>query len=172
MQASLKRAKAKRCPVYFRVERLVRPETGESIGALVPLTKWDAKAMRERKYHIGKELRADLKGPRNIKFHNLAHALGDLVKDHADGFEGMDAHDAIKKMQRESGVCCEQSEFDLGPPFGKVVIATPESIAFDEMLEERFSHLMQGLCAHIRKTYLGVPNEAIEEILLTVESGA
>lgn len=162
-------AKRPRKPVYFCVERLVRVSTGEEIGALVPRYACDARAMRDRKYTIGTELRAELKKPRNAKFHRLAHAIGSLMVDQRDEFMAMDPHAAVKRLQRECGVCCEEMTIDLGP-LGQVAVKVPRSIAFDEMEESDFSALVKAIYDHIAATYwTGMTPEAIEEMVLMYE---
>lgn len=165
-------AKRKRTdrPVYFRVEKLVRPDTGEEVGALVPMTQWDQRTMRDRKYFKGTELRADLKKRRNVKFHRLAHALGALIVDHVEGYETEDTHSALKRIQRECGTCCEEIEIDLGP-LGKVKAQQARSIAFDEMEQGDFQKLVLDICAHIRKVCQGVPDSELSEIIASIEDG-
>lgn len=139
-------------PVYLRVEKLVRPSTGEEVGALVPLTQWDQREMKERKYHVGTEVRADLKKPRNGKFHRLAHVIGALLVDHVPGFESLTSHDALKRVQRESGVCCEEMELDLGT-LGLVTVKVPRSIAYDEMENGEFEQFFKGVTGYIDEHY-------------------
>lgn len=88
--------KPPRRPIYFVVVQAIDEKTGERFGALRPLNAVDQRAMRERKYAVGTEVRAELKKPRNVKFHRLAHALGALVVDQIDAFVGLTAHDALK----------------------------------------------------------------------------
>jgi hypothetical protein len=164
------KASRPRRPVYFRVEKLVRPGTGEEVGALVPLTQWDQRAMRDRKYHVGSELRGELKKRRNVKFHKMAHALGALIVDHVEGYETEDTHGALKRMQRECGTCCEEIEIDLGP-LGKVKAQQARSIAFDEMEQGEFQKLVLDVCAHIRKVCNGVPESELSEIIASIEDG-
>lgn len=194
--AAAKRAKTQ--PVYLRCEKLIRPETGELVRAWVANTEWDAKAMQARKYHVETVVRADMRKPRNIRFHRLAHALGGLVVENVEGFEALDAHDALKRLQRESGLFCEIRMMDASPVISAILAATESllgakarkllasvlpdikvipvtearSLAFDELDEGDFNQLVHGLCAHIRKHYLGVPNEELELILHEIESGA
>lgn len=160
-------------PIYCIVERLVRPSTGEEVGALVPRYQCDVKEMRVRRYAVGTELRADLKKPRNPKFHRLAHALGQLAVDHIEGFESLSAHDALKRLQRECGVQCESQELDLGPLLGKVPVSVPRSIAFDELDEGEFGELFAGVVLHIRKAYWPtLSEETIEELTRMTERDA
>jgi hypothetical protein len=53
------RAKRARRPIYLVVRKLVDPDTGELVGALVPANDVDARLMRERKFHVNREVRAD-----------------------------------------------------------------------------------------------------------------
>lgn len=164
--------KRQRRPLYMRVERLVRPETGEAVGALVPLTKWDARAMRERKYHVGTEVRAELKKPRNAKFMRLAHAIGALMVDQHSDFAGLATHDALKRLQSESGAACETVEYDL-PGIGKLTRTEPCSLAFDEMDEGTFSEVVQTIYRHIAAKYwTDLDETAVEELVLMYEKDA
>lgn len=164
------RARKAARPIYFRVERLVRPETGEEVGALVPRYKADQLEMRARKYSVGSDLRAELKKPRNPGFHRKAHALGQMAVDNIEGFEQLNAHDALKRLQTEAGVQCEPMELDLGP-LGLVNISRPRSIAFDEMEEGDFTELWEGVLAHIRARYWPtLADYAIEQFALMAEN--
>lgn len=165
MSAAVK-AKRPRRPVYFRVARVADLDTGEQIGALVPLTKWDARAMRDRKMHVGVELRAELKQRRNVKFHRLAHAMGALMVDQHEAFADTTAHEALKRLQRECGACCEAMPLDLGP-LGIVTANMPRSIAFDELDESEFAELMQAIYRHVAAKYWPTMDEhAVEEMVL------
>lgn len=151
--AERKAAKRARRPVYLIVRKLMDPATGEMIGALVPAHPSDARLLRERKFTTGREVRAELKQSRNQAFHRLAHALGHLLVDNLEGFEMLDAHGALKRIQREAGVCCEPVEIDLGP-LGKVLAQQARSIAFDEMEEGEFGEFFRGICDYVDVHYL------------------
>jgi len=159
-----------RKPVYLTVRKLVDPATGEIVGALVPRTTWDQRALRDRGYKSGTELRAELKRPRNPKFHAMAHALGALIVEHCEGFEEMETHAALKKAQREAGVCCEEMELDLGP-LGMVKVKQARSMAFDEMDGEEFDGLVHGVCAWLREKFHGIPPSELDEIITAIETG-
>lgn len=157
-------------PLYFHVERLVRPETGESVGALVPAYPCDAKEMKARKYSVGTTLRGLMTKPRNEKFHRKAHVLGQLAVDHLPDFEQLSAHDALKRLQRESGIQCDAMDVEIAG-LGKLVLNFPRSIAFDEMSEDEFSELWEGVIAHIRAKYWpDLSDDAIEQFALMQEN--
>lgn len=153
-------AKRARRPVYLVVRRLVDPATGEVVGALVPAHPIDQRLLKERRFNVGREIRAELKQSRNPAFHRLVHAVGALLVDHVDGFDTMTSHDAIKRVQREAGVHCDQLEIDLGPA-GKALVSQPRSIAFDEMDEGEFSELFRGLTDHIDRHYISGLTDAV-----------
>lgn len=160
-----KKRKPKSRPVYFQVRRLVDPATGEEVGALVPRHRVDQRLMRDRGYSVGTELRAELKKPRNARFHRLVHSLGGLVADQIEAFHGMGCHDAIKRLQRETGICCEVQTIEL-PGFGKLDVSIAQSLAFDEMEEGDFYQLWKGICRHICERYWpGMTEEQIVQMV-------
>lgn len=149
------RAKRARRPIYLVVRRLVDPATGESVGALVPAHPIDARLLKERKFHVDREVRGELKQPRNAKFHRLAHAVGNLLVENVDAFASLSGHDALKHVQREAGVCCDTMDIDLGT-LGRVPVKVPRSIAFDEMEEGEFVQFFEGVTAYIGEHYAHV----------------
>jgi hypothetical protein len=201
--AAAKRPRKPEKPLYFQARKalLVDHKTGEvlpgEISVLAPLTQWDTRAMRDRGFKVGQTLRVRAERPRNPKFNGLAHALGALIVDHVEGFEGKDAHDALKKVQGDAGICCEESTIDASPlvdavlaaadasigagarkileavlgEFKTITIKVPQSIAFDSMPEERFNKLVLEVCQYIREKFHGVPPGELSEIIAAVEEG-
>jgi hypothetical protein len=170
-------------PLYMRAVKaiLVDAKTGEMLGGpqsmLAPLTEWDARAIRDRGFKINETIRVEAKRPRNPKFNAMAHALGALLVEHCEGFEGMETHAALKKAQTEAKVCCDESHVELdltslGIGIIQAPVLQPQSIAFDSMLEEDFNKLVLAVCAYIREKYHGVPPEALAEIIAAVEERA
>lgn len=146
--AAKAKAKRKRQPVYFVVRRLVDPATGEEVGALVPQHEVDRQLMRERSYITGSALRAQLSKARNVKFHRLAHQLGVLIAENIDGYDGLGGHEALKRMQAESGVACDETRTPVHG-LGVLVSRRAQSLAFDEMDEGEFGRFFDGICRHI-----------------------
>lgn len=140
-----KASKPKPQPVYLELRRLVDPDTGELRMAFVAATHHDARRLKLMKLREGQSVRAELKQPRNVRFHRLMHALGDLIAEHAPGFEGLSAHEAIKRLQTQTGALCELQELDLGP-LGRVQVKVPRSIAFDSMTEVEAGELFAKVC--------------------------
>lgn len=135
-------------PIYLVVRRMVDIATGEEVGALVPNSWIDRRLMRERDYTVGTLLRATLTNPRNSKFHRLVHQLGTLVKQNIEGYESLDSHAVIKRLQREAGVFCEEQEIEI-PSIGKLLVKVAQSIAFDSLDESEFHQLWAGICNYL-----------------------
>ncbi|MEA3250161.1 MAG: hypothetical protein U9Q35_01055 [Pseudomonadota bacterium] len=139
-------------PVYLRAARLVDPRTGAEVSAFVPAGHADQSEIQRKGVKIGGYVRASLSKPRDIVNHRRAHVLGSLVIENIDGFEECDYHAALKRLQRESGVFCEQMEVEV-PGVGTLGVNVPKSMAFDEMDETEFDEMVRGLCRHIATRY-------------------
>lgn len=122
-QLAPRRKRKERRHILFRVERVVIESTGEVVGALVPRFATDRRLMRDRGYRMGDDLRAELSKPRHLGQHRKAHLLGGLVVTQLEGFEGLDQHAAIKRLQREAGVCCEVEQIDAAPVVTAILAA-------------------------------------------------
>lgn len=163
---SAKTAAKKRAgrPIYMVWRRVIDEATGELRLGLCADSGVDQFLCREREYRAGDVVRCEIKKARNIKFHRLVHALGRLVSDQIDKFQGLDAHTTIKKLQLDAGVCCTYEAFDI-PDLGRVMRLIPESISFDYMPEERFREFWRGICQHLIATYWPtLSEEQIEEM--------
>lgn len=143
------RAKRARRPIYVTCMRLVDPETGVEHGAFVPSHPIDQRLAKERGYRVGREYRAEIKQARAGWQHRLIHKIGQMMVDNVEGWEQLGSHDAVKRLQRESGMCCE----DLEIPGTGFIVRQAESLAFDEMEQDRFEQLFDGITEHIGKQY-------------------
>lgn len=154
MNAGAKRKpkKPQRPRIFAVVRKLVDPSTGEEVAAFVPQTGIDRRLLRDRKVTTGSEWRLELSKPRNPKFFRLAHGLGVLVATQIEAFTGMDGHDVLKRLQVDSGVCCDYREIDLGE-LGKHAIKEAQSLSFDQMDETKFGLFWKGIVEHLCNTY-------------------
>jgi len=178
-QLAPRRKRKERRHILFRVERAVIESTGEVVGALIPRFATDRRLMRDRGYRLGDDLRAELSKPRHLGQHRKAHLLGGLAVAQLEGFEGLDQHAAIKRLQRESGVCCEVEQIDAAPVVTAILAAAetmlgaaatrmlkavlPEikqidvlvaqSLAFDRMEQGEFERFYAGICQHLAERY-------------------
>lgn len=150
-------------------------------GAFVPADLMAWQALRRKKLKTDSVVLVDVHQLRNPKFNRLVHKLGQLCVVNLEAFEHLDAHGAIKKVQMEADLCCEQYGVSADHLWGMVSdwiieqtgqlvrpalvligqmiqgktipARVPQSIAFSEMPEDEFHRLYTGMCAHIAKTY-------------------
>ena len=155
--------------VRVTVARMIDPETGEMVGCLRPTHPIDSRSMRERRFTVGKELRATLRQDRNPMFYHKAHVLSGWLADNVEAFSGLSQHDALKKLQELSGIGVEVEEFDM-PALGiKGTRTVAESLNFADMDEGRFNELWSGADGHggwigwLRREVFGGLNEVSRE---------
>lgn len=143
---------AKREKVYFRVSK----------GALIPADPYAASVLRDRGYHLGDLLAADLTKPRNPKFNRLVHQLGQLVVANLDAFSGLDAHKAIKRLQIEGKVACDEIGIMVAG-YGTVIQLIPRSLSYQSMDEGEYNQAARGISRTIAERYwLDATPESIE----------
>lgn len=180
-QPKVKRKKqAKTLPIHITPRVLIDPQTGNKVRGFLPAYKADRMLCRERGYNLGDILRASITKKRNPKFNNLVHGLGELVRRHIDGYQDCkDAHDVVKRLQRQSGVCCEVQEIDASPvieavlkaaesllgqaaakmlaavlpSIKKINVTVAQSLAFDWMDEAEFKAFWCGICQYLIEHY-------------------
>lgn len=140
--------------IYLRIEK----------GALVPADLHSAQQLRSRNFKVGDVIKADLTKLRNPKFNRLVHRIGQLVVANIDAFHGLDAHRAIKRLQIEGRIACEEIGV-MVPNFGMVIQFIPRSMSFESMGEEEFHDAARGICRTIAERYwTTLTAEQIEEM--------
>lgn len=140
---SAARQKRKPRQAYVRVQ---------ADGSLRCADEFSRDAIRRHKPKPGELVRVVFSKPRDYTQWKKAHKLGQLIVENLEEFEGMDAHDALKKLQRLSGVECEDSELEV-PGMGKLVIRQPRSLAFEELDEIAFQAAYAGFCQYLIKRW-------------------
>jgi len=133
---------SKREKIYLRVVK----------GALVPADSYAASKLRERGYDINDLLAAELTKPRNPKFNRLVHRIGQLVVANIEAFAGLDAHQAIKRLQIEGKVACEEIGVMVSN-YGMVIQLIPRSLGFESMDEGEYQQAARGICRTIAERY-------------------
>ena len=133
-------------------------------GALVPADEHASKALRDRDYDVGDVVFAEIRKPRNPKYHRLAHALGKMVADNVDDFEGMPAHRVLKRLQLECGAGCDEIAYRIA---GQMVVQRlPKSLSSESMDQDDFSEFYRQICHHVGKTYFaGLDAEQVAEMV-------
>ena len=133
-------------------------------GALVPADTTSQAKLRDRGYRTGDIVFSDIRKARNPGFHRLAHQLGHLCAENIEAFEGMDAHQVLKRLQIEAQIGCEEMAI-IVPGVGKCLHLIPQSLAFESMDEGQFHEVIRGFCRYIAKQYWPTLDpEKIEEM--------
>lgn len=133
-------------------------------GGFQPADGISASRLRAKGYHINDVVFAEIKKPRNPKFHRLAHRIGTLCAENIDAFNGMNAHAVLKRLQWEANVGCEEVGVQV-PGVGMAVMRWPLSLSFESLEEGSFREVVTGLCRHISNKYWpDLEPEQIEEM--------
>lgn len=151
--------------VHLRLRKLVDETTGELVAAFVPATASDRAILRDKGFRLNDRVKAKLTTPRNPGFHNMIHALGRLLTENVEAFSGLSSHDAVKRLQLESGAECDEKMMDIAGV--KCLVKTPRSIAFDAMDEVRFRQLVSAMLITLQTEYM--PSATVPEIEAMLE---
>lgn len=190
--AAVTKPRRERRHIMFRVESATL-RNGELCKVLVARFATDRRLLKERGYRVGDELRAELSKPRILGQHRKAHLIGQLCVEQLEGFEREDSHSAIKRLQRESGICCELQAIDASPVVEAILaaaqsllgaavtkmlravlpeiktieVSVPQSLAFDRMEQGQFEQFYRGLCGYICAEYW--PHLTADEVAAMAE---
>lgn len=121
-------------------------------GCFVPADLSCQMRLREKGFRTGDLVFMEIRKPRNPRFHRLAHALGQLCSENLEAFEGMAAHNVLKRLQLEAQIACDEMAI-IVPGVGKCLHLTPRSLSFESMDESEFKEVIAGFCQHIVKHY-------------------
>ena len=133
-------------------------------GGLQVADQSTALRLRERKYGMGDLVFVEIKKVRNPGFHSLAHQLGTLVRENIPGFEHLESHQVLKRLQIESGVGCDEVGIQF-PGIGPCTYRVPQSLSYESMDQGEFKAVIAGLCRYVATTYWpGLSPEQIENM--------
>ena len=143
--------------VKRRAERLAFrvTATGLEIADTFSAARFKAKGL-----NAGDLVFAEIRKPRNPGYHRLAHALGQIVVDNIDEFEGMDSHAALKRLQLEANVACEEIAYRVNGM--SIVQRIPLSLSFESLDQSEFESVFMGVCRHLARVYW--PSATADEI--------
>lgn len=151
--------KAQRRYVYMKWRRLVDPETGEEVRALVACSQVDRRILQARRFREDGRVRAEIKNPRHEGFHRLVHQFGTFLVMHVPAYSGFigangkpDSHAAVKECQARARAGCERVAYDLDIPgmgMMEVTRMEPRSISFDEMDEDEFAAVFRTMYEYV-----------------------
>lgn len=123
-----------------------------SKGSLVPADAFAEGQLRAKGYKIGDVISADLRKLRNPKFNRLVHRIGTLVVANIEAFANLDAHTAVKRLQIEGRIACDEIGI-MVQGFGMVIQFIPRSLSFESMDEAEFHTAARGICRTIAERY-------------------
>lgn len=134
-------------------------------GALVPADRHAVEALRSRKFSTGGVVFAKLSKPRNPRYHRLAHAFGQLLTENLEAFEGLDGHTALKRIQLEANIGCDEIALNF-PGIGPCSYRIPKSLSFESMDQSAFEDVYSAMCAYVARTYWpGLSAEQVAEMV-------
>ena len=94
---------------------------------------------------------ADLRQPRNPKFHRFVHAFAEAVAHNVEQFEGIDPHSVIKRIQLEGNIACDELFISAhGQTFPYRI---PKSLSFESLDEGAFQELFAQIRDYVVRTY-------------------
>lgn len=121
-------------------------------GGFVPADDYAASRLREKGYKLNDVLAAQIVKLRNPRFNRLVHRIGQLVVANIEAFEGLEAHTAIKRLQMEGRIACDEIGI-MVPGYGMVVQVIPRSMSFDSMDEWEYQEAARAICRLIAERY-------------------
>ena len=120
-------------------------------GCLKPADSYSESILRARNYSLNDLLQAELKKLRNPRFNGLTHALGGLIVNNIESFNGYNEHGALKRLQLEANAGCYELKAFLN---GKWEFCRlPESLSYDSMGEEKYQSVMKKIFAFVADNY-------------------
>ena len=100
--------------------------------------------LKARRLGFGELVFAEFRKPRNPGFHRLAHAIGGMAAENLDEFAGMTSHQALKRLQMESGAGCEEIAYKTHGQY--IVQRIPLSLSYESMDDLEFQAVMKAIC--------------------------
>ena len=137
----------------------------------LPADNYAANQIKARGLKPGDVIKADITKLRNPKFNRLVHRIGQLVVANIEAFHGLDAHTAVKRLQIEGKVACDEIGI-MVQGYGMVIQFIPRSLSFEAMDEAEFNEAARGICRTIAERYwTTLSAEAIEEMAESFVTG-
>lgn len=133
------------------------------------------KILKGRDFHRGQEVIAYLYRVRDSGQWRRAHVLGTLLAEHVEEFHGLDAHQALKKIQELGEIACEPRRFPLPKALQDLLggvthinLPVPRSLAFGEMDDGEFSAVYKQMADYVTRTYFADMDASAVEAMLDV----
>lgn len=121
-------------------------------GGLIPADAYAEQRLREKKYRVGDILAAVLTKSRSYGTHKHAHNIATLCVRNIEEFSGYaNAHEALKRLQIESGAACDEIGVKIGGEWQAYRI--PRNFSFDSIEEGEFNEAVKVICRYICSEY-------------------
>lgn len=121
-------------------------------GALAPADGYTESRLRARGFKLGDEVLVQITKARSPGFHRLVHQFGVMLVDNLDAFTGMDPHAALKRLQIEANVGCDEVALNF-PGIGPCTYRVPRSLSYESMDQGEFELAFRAFTRYIAKTY-------------------
>jgi hypothetical protein len=133
-------------------------------GTLAPNDDISRQTLRKRGFRVGDVLAADPKKPRSLHNWRRAHKLGQMLVENIEGFQNMEPHGVLKRLQWEGNIGCEEMGVQV-PGVGLATIRMPLSLNFADMDDGEFHAIYGQFCQHVIDNYwTGMTPEQIEQM--------
>lgn len=141
-------------------------------GALVPADGYTQKLLREKGYRRGDMVLARLTKPRTPWYHRKVHVFGQLLAENVEDFEGLDAHQVLKRIQLEANIGCDEMALNF-PGVGPVTYRIPRSLSYANLDQAEFETIYGQMCGYVVRRYWPDLDESqIEEMAELLEGSA
>lgn len=130
-------------------------------GGFQPADKCAASQLRDKKLKVGDIVGVTIKKLRSNGFNRLVHRIGQLCVANIEAFNGLDAHVAIKRLQIEGKIACDEIGVFL-PGYGMVIQFIPRSMSYASMDQVEYHDAAKKICRLISERYW--PSLSAEQI--------
>jgi len=143
---------------------MLRIEVREGRKCFVAADSYSAKKIGERGFHVGDLVASTLKKMNSPVLNRILHFIGVLCVDNLDSFSGIDAHTALKRLQIEGNIACDEVGIPVEVALQllreavergdkMVMMRVPLSMSFETMDEGERHEMGLAFCRHISKHY-------------------
>lgn len=121
-------------------------------GGYTPADSSAALGLRSIGHRVGDLVFCEFSKPRNPKFNRLVHKFGDLLSQNLDTFDGLDAHQVLKRLQLEGDIGCDKIGL-IFPDVGPCEYRIPRSLSFESMDEGEFYSIYRQFSQYVHTKY-------------------
>jgi hypothetical protein len=139
--------------IYGRLRVIADAKTGEAIRCVQFLGAADVENIRERNFKNGDLVRMQVSKATDPHANRTLHALGKMIVENVESFQNLTGHQALKRLQVESGVHCEPISARIDGTDELAIINIPLSLSFDDTDDFEFRACAHGLAKFLVQRY-------------------